>query len=217
MRDGLLREAPLIKKGVTIAMNRTLSWGIVFIFSALVGALGYWGLSRLMAEPDPTVRIPAETVADYVHAVIDANRTVYTTHVVDKMQEKNIVPALEHWKQEAALPLPAQFLIETGKLIGERGIGIKYRLASLTPIYVWNAPTSDFERKGLEVVIKNPNQPFTGFIREGGKRFFKAVYADTAISHTCVDCHNSHTNSPRRDYKLHDVMGGIIITIPVGK
>ena len=198
-------------------MKRTLSWGIVFVFSALIGALGYWGLSRLMAEADTTARIPAETVAAYVHAVIDANRTVYTTHVVDKMQEKHIVPALEHWKQEAALPLPAQFLMETGKLVGEKGMGIKYRLASLTPIYVWNAPTSDFERKGLEAVSKNPSQPFTGFIREGGKRFFKAVYADTAVSHTCVDCHNAHANSPRRDYKLHDVMGGIIITLPVGQ
>ena len=76
---------------------------------------------------------------------------------------------------------------------------------------------SDFERKGLEAVSKNPSQPFTGFIREGGKRFFKAVYADTAVSHTCVDCHNAHANSPRQDYKLHDVMGGIIITLPVGQ
>lgn len=189
----------------------------MFVFSALIGALGHWGIERLAAQPDIAVRIPAETVADYVHAVIDANRTVYTTHVVDKMQEKKIMPALEHWKQEAALPLPAQFLMETGKLVGEKGMGIKYRLASLTPIYVWNAPTSDFERKGLEAVSKNPSQSFTGFIREGGKRFFKAVYADTAVSHTCVDCHNAHANSPRRDYKLHDVMGGIIITLPVGQ
>lgn len=198
-------------------MKRTLMWGIVFVLSALIGALGHWGIERLAAQPDIAVRIPAETVADYVHAVIDANRTVYTTHVVDKMQEKNIVPALEHWKQEAALPLPAQFLIETGKLVSEKGLGIKYRLASLTPIYVWNGPTSDFERKGLEAVSKHPSQPFTGFMREGGKRFFKAVYADTAVSHTCVDCHNAHANSPRRDYKLHDVMGGIIITLPVGQ
>src|SRR5207249_10498911 len=131
-------------------MTRTLNWGIVFVFSALIGALGYWGLSRLMAEADTTARIPAETVAAYVHAVIDANRTVYTTHVVDKMQEKKIVPALEQWKQEAALPLPAQFLMETDKLDGDKGMGIKYRLASLTPIYVSNSPTSDLNRSALE-------------------------------------------------------------------
>ena len=197
-------------------MKRALIWGTVFVLSAFIGALGHWGIERLAAQSEMTVRIPAEMVADYIHAVIDANRTVYTTHVVDKMREKNIVSALEHWKQEAALPLPAQFLMETGKLVGEKRMGIRYRLASLTPIYVWNAPTSDFERRGLEAVSKNPDEPFTGFIREGGKRFFKAIYADTAVSHSCVDCHNSHVNSPKRDYKLHDVMGGIIITIPVG-
>jgi hypothetical protein len=29
-----------------------------------------------------------------------------------------------------------------------------------------------------------------------------------------VDCHNQHMNSPKKDYKLGDVMGGIVITIP---
>ena len=48
--------------------------------------------------------IPPETVADYVHAIIEADRTVYTTHIVKRMQEKGIVSAAEHWEQENALP-----------------------------------------------------------------------------------------------------------------
>jgi len=36
------------------------------------------------------------------------------------------------------------------------------------------------------------------------------------VAHACAECHNRHPNSPRRDYKLNDVMGGIVITIPVG-
>lgn len=196
--------------------NGTL-WAIVILIFVTLGGIGYWSLSLVLQQPEGSVSIPPETVADYIHAIIEANRTVYATDVVDKLQEKGLIEAAEHWRRENALPLPAQFLIETGRLVAEKGNGIKYRLASLTPIYVWNAPTTDFERKGLEAVIKDPTKPFTGFVRIGRDRFFQAVYADVAVAQACIACHNQHPNSPRRDFKLNDVMGGIVITIPVGQ
>jgi hypothetical protein len=107
-------------------------------------------------------------------------------------------------------------VMDGGRLVAETGLGIKYRLASLTPIYVWNAPSTEFERKGLEAVTKDPDKPFKGFVRIGRDRFFQAIYADRAVSQTCVTCHNTHINSPKKDYQLNDVMGGIIVTIPVG-
>lgn len=185
---------------------------IVFVVLLLVGV---YILSSFQKSERMRTAIPPETVADYVHAVIEANRTIYTTHVVDKLQEKGIVEAAEQWRQEYALPLPAQFLIETGKLVAEQENGLKYRLASLTPIYVWNAPATDFERKGLEAVNANPSKPFTGYSQIGNTRYFQSIYADVAVSDSCVKCHNAHPNSPRRNFKLNDVMGGLIITLPV--
>lgn len=177
--------------------------------------LGAWGLASLTRSPDAELKLDPAKVADQIHAVIEANRIVYATHVVDKLQAKGIVTAAEYWKQEDVLPLPAQFLIETGRLVGEKGTGLKYRLVSLWPIYVWNAPSTDFERKGLEAISKNPEQPYTGFVKVGHGRSFQAVYADVAISQSCIDCHNAHPNSPRRDFRLNEVMGGIVITIPL--
>ncbi|MEW6542219.1 MAG: DUF3365 domain-containing protein [Nitrospirota bacterium] len=198
-------------------MKQTLLWGTVLVMLALLAGFGYWGLSMLTRESNEPATIAPETAADYLHAVIEANRTVYTKDIVDKMQQKGIVEAAEHWKQEASLPLPAQFLIETGKLVAEKEAGIKYRLVSLSPIYVWNAPQTDFERRGLEAIVKNPAEPFKGYVRVGRERFFQAIYADLAVSASCVACHNAHPNSPRRNYKLNDVMGGLVITIPVGR
>ncbi len=195
-------------------MKQTVLWSSVFAVVMLVG-IGYWVLPSFKKTAEEEVGIPPKTVADYLHAVIEANRTIYATHVVDKMQEKGLVRAAEHWKQQNALPLPAQFLIETGRLVVEKGVGIKYRLMSLWPIYVWNAPSTEFERKGLEAVLKNPDEPYYGFVRIGRERYFQAIYADLAVAHTCVECHNTHMNSPRRNFKLNDVMGGIVITIPV--
>ncbi len=195
-------------------MKQTVLWSSVFAVVMLVG-IGYWVLPSFKKTAEEEVGIPPKTVADYLHAVIEANRTIYATHVVDKMQEKGLVRAAEHWKQQNALPLPAQFLIETGRLVVEKGVGIKYRLMSLWPIYVWNAPSTEFERKGLEAVLKNPDEPYYGFVRIGRERYFQAIYADRAVAHACVECHNTHMNSPRRNFKLNDVMGGIVITIPV--
>ncbi len=195
-------------------MKQTVLWSSVFAVVMLVG-IGYWVLPSFKKTAEEEVGIPPKTVADYLHAVIEANRTIYATQVVDKMQEKGLVRAAEHWKQQNALPLPAQFLIETGRLVVEKGVGIKYRLMSLWPIYVWNAPSTEFERKGLEAVLKNPDEPYYGFVRIGRERYFQAIYADRAVAHACVECHNTHMNSPRRNFKLNDVMGGIVITIPV--
>jgi hypothetical protein len=133
------------------------------------------------------------------------------------MHRQGVVEAVEHWKEERGLPLPAQFLLESGRLAAQRDLKFSFRLASLTPIYVWNGPNSEFERRGLEAINKGLDKPFTGFIQQSGTRYFQAIYADRAVSESCVSCHNSHANSPRRDYKLNDVMGGIIITIPVSE
>jgi len=196
-------------------MSRGAVLGIVLAMGLLLGALTTWAVMAVLNGNEQHPKISPEAAAEHVHAVIEANRTIYATHVVEKLQSKGVVEAAEHWRQENALPLPAQFLMETGRLAAEGGSGVKYRLMSLWPIYVWNAPTTDFERKGLEAVIKDPEKPFTGFVRSGQKRYFQAIYADRAVAQNCIDCHNHHMNSPRRDFKLNDVMGGIVITIPV--
>ena len=133
-----------------------------------------------------------------------------------KLQGEGI-EAHEHWKNERGVPLPAQYLMESGRLVALKNLNFSFRLASLTPIYAWNAPNSDLERQGLDAVQKDPSKPHYGFIKRGETKFFQAIYADRAISQACVDCHNKHPNSPRRDFKLDDVMGGIIITFPIGE
>ena len=174
------------------------------------------GASLPFAKDGPgSAGISPERVADYVHAVLEAHRTIYTTHVVNRMQDKGIVPAAERWEQENALPLPAQLLQQSGQLAAESGSGIRYRLIGLVPIYQRNAPATDFERNALEALRRQPGRPITGIVSSGKKQYFQAIYADRAVSPVCVTCHNSHPLSPKQDFKLNEVMGGIAITIPL--
>ena len=159
--------------------------------------------------------IPPEKVAAYIYAVINADRTLYTKEIVDRLQGKGITTASEHWEQDNALLLPAQFLQHSGKLAAENGSGIRYRLIGLWPIYRRNAPASDLERNALESLRKSPDLPVTGIVTSGRQQYFQAIYPDLAVSQACIDCHNSHLLSPKRDFKINDVMGGIAITIPL--
>lgn len=187
------------------------------LWSGLVGAClliaGLWTLSYGERSNDEVPLIHPQRVADYVHAVVEADRTIYTTHVVERMQEKGITFAAEHWEQRNALPLPAQFLKYSGRLAAENGSGIRYGLISLWPIR--NGPATEFEREALEELLKGSTKPYSGIVKSGKRRFYQAVYADRAVSKACVTCHNTHLLSPKRDFKLNDVMGGIVITIPL--
>jgi hypothetical protein len=191
---------------------RVLWCGTAALLAAVPGGGALSSGAKEAAEP---LSFPPEKVADFVHAVIEADRTVYTTHVVERMQEKGITRAAEHWEQESALPLPAQLLNYAGRLAAERGSGIRYGLISLWPIR--NGPATEFERKALEILLANPKTPVTGTVMSGRKKYFQAIYPDRAVSKACVSCHNSHVRSPKRDFKLNDVMGGVVVTIPLGR
>ncbi len=189
-------------------------WGAVLVTFAMLGS---WDLTRGDKGSTAQVGIPPETVADYVHAVLEADRTFYTIHVVERLQNKGKVIASENWRAEGSLPLPAQFLRESGELAALTGVRLRYRLIGAWPINKQNGPTTEFEQTGLEEVRKHPERPYTGHISSGSDRYFQAVYADRAVSQACIGCHNAHPNSPKRDFKLDDVMGGIVITIPLSQ
>lgn len=180
-------------------------------------ALAFSSVSAESKASESQVSISPETVADYLHAVIEADRTFYTIHVVERMQKRGTVVASENWRTANTLPLPAQFLRESNELATLTGTKVRYRLIGLWLINPQNAPATDFERQGLEDVQKNPEQRYSSMVTIGAERYFQAIYADRAVSQACIGCHNAHPRSPKRDFKLNDVMGAIVITIPVGQ
>src|SRR6185436_11709203 len=179
--------------------------------------LGPWVFFAVSKETDPPKGISPEIVADYIHSVIQADRTFYTVEIVERMQTRGFAFASEDWKEQGELPLPAQFVLETGRLVAKQPNGIRFRLISSWPINKRNSPTTDFERTALAKILVNTERPYTGVTTEGGARVFQALYADKALSQRCADCHNVHTKSPKRDFKAGDVMGGILITIPLSQ
>ncbi len=158
--------------------------------------------------------VSAQAMADAVHAVIEADRTVYTRHIVNRLQiEEKLIEANEHWKDEKALPLPSQMLRMGSELVAEKDIGVSYALLSLWPINKQNGAKTRAEKEGLRFVADHPGKNYYTEEELGGARYFTAVYPDKAVAEACVSCHNNHKDTPKRDFKLDDVMGGVVVRI----
>jgi Protein of unknown function (DUF3365) len=164
----------------------------------------------------PPKGIPMQQVADMLHAVMEADRTVYTTKVVNRLQnEEKVIKADEHFVDKKALPLPAQMFRFGAERVGEKTKTFSYSLLSLWPINKQNAPRTNIEKDALKAIADDKSKPVYGEETLGGKKFFTAVYADVAVSPGCVSCHNAHLESPRKDFKLGETMGGVVIRIPM--
>jgi hypothetical protein len=153
-------------------------------------------------------------MADAVHAVIEADRTVYTRNIVNRLQiEEKLIRADEHWKDAKALPLPSQMLRMGSELVTEKDIGVSYALLSLWPINRQNGAKTEVEKTGLRHIADHPGKNYYAEEELGGARYFTAVYPDKAVAEACVSCHNEHKDSPKRDFELGDVMGGVVVRI----
>lgn len=160
--------------------------------------------------------IEPQLMADALHAVMESDRTVYTKQVVNRLQnEEGVIKASEHWQDDKALPLPAQMFRMGAEMVSEKKAGFTYSLLSMWPVNKQNKPKTDVEKAGLKFVAENKGKNYYGEETLGGTKYFTAVYADTGVAPACVKCHNGHKDSPRKDFKLGDVMGGVVLRIPM--
>lgn len=161
--------------------------------------------------------ITPQVMADSLFTVMSSDRAVYTKQVVNRLQnEEKVIKASEHWQDDKALPLPAQMFRMGAETVSSKNPIFSYALLSLWPINKQNAPKTDVEKSGLKFVTDSKGK--TNYYAEetlGGKKYFTAVYADVAVSKACINCHNGHADSPRSDFALDDVMGGVVIRIPL--
>jgi hypothetical protein len=161
--------------------------------------------------------ISPQKFADGLHAVMDSDRAIYTKKVVNRLQnQENVIKASEHWEDDKALPLPAQMFRMGAEMVSKKDAGFSYSLLSKWPINKQNNAATDLEKQGLDFVATNKGKNFYGEESLAGVAYFTAVYADTAVAEACVKCHNEHKDTPKKDFKLGDVMGGVVIRIPVG-
>ncbi|MCH2176674.1 MAG: DUF3365 domain-containing protein [Lentisphaeria bacterium] len=165
------------------------------------------------ASKEPTVTYRKMT--DAISVVLRSDRTAYTKNIVARLKKEGVMPS-EHWKDEKQKTLlPAQMFRAGQEIAMSRDPGFFYQLKSIWPINPKNLP-NEFEKAGFEKVAESGGaENFYGQEEIDGQKYFVAIYPDVAVSPACVDCHNEHKDSPRKDFKMDEVMGGIVIRVPM--
>ncbi|RZM82006.1 DUF3365 domain-containing protein [Leptolyngbya iicbica LK] len=170
--------------------------------------------------------IAPELVADYIHTVMEADRTAYTRHVVSRVNvlegkenPDGVVPveATEAWQQGSGIPLPAQMFRLGSEIANEKGY-FTYNLISPWYINDSHAPKGEFEETAVNTMIET-GEPVKDYQEIGGQQYFSAMYPDIAVAEACASCHNTHPvhleRYPDKQFVVDDVMGGVVINIPL--
>lgn len=169
---------------------------------------------KAFVRPQPTMTFKPKDLADSLHAVIAADREVYARDILQRLAfDTKTIQVSENWKETKCLPLPTQLLRLGSENVASRGVEFAYTIRSLWPISKKGAPETATERKGLQFVAEHPEQNFYADEQLGGRHYFTALYPDRALLSSCATCHNSHPNSPKKDFRVGDVMGAIVVRI----
>ena len=147
--------------------------------------------------------------ADDLSAMIDSIRNYYSSNVVGRVlagdDRTHVIP--NYTEVRGAIPIPATLSLELGDLINAGNGNTQFRFFSDFP-FKNRAPHAfdAFERGALESLRRDPNSR----VRDvSGSIFDRRVRLVTPIimAAPCVNCHNTHPDSPKRDWKVGDVRG----------
>jgi hypothetical protein len=158
-----------------------------------------------------------EVMTNYIFRILKSERTVYGKHVVQRLTEEKVIEASENWQQDRALPLPAQMFTMTAEMSSQDG-SFSYGSVSPWSLNPNHLPKTEFEERAIKQVVET-GLPYKDYLTKDGKRYFAAIYPDKVVSASCANCHNSHPlhkqRYPDKVFKEGDVMGGIIINLPL--
>jgi class 3 adenylate cyclase len=193
--------------GERVVVRQQRAMGPLLLVAVILGLLGLpiavWLDLRLLSEN------MLRTQAGEISRIIDDMRGFYGSDVVARVLQANgPVTAAHNYRDIAgAIPIPATLSIELGKRISADDGSVKYRFVSDFPFKGREPHDLDpFEQKAITALRANPNDPIlevTGSLLDRSVR----VASPVLMGQVCVSCHNTHPDSPKRDWSVGDVRG----------
>jgi signal transduction histidine kinase len=191
--------------------ERTVLVLVVLLCLSLV--LVMWQLTRLSDRLIETAAIEGTSL--YSKA-LNEFRELYTMEVVDRLAPLGIEAHSEYKSHQGTIPLPATLTIEFGKQLSDGESGLLVRLYSAYP-FPWRTdggPRDAYEQEALRTLNEHPDQRFVRFEEIKGKPVLRIATADR-MKPSCVGCHNSHPQSPKKDWQVWDVRGVLEVVNPL--
>jgi hypothetical protein len=143
-------------------------------------------------------------------------RTYYTKEVVSRVPRSCVTVSHDYENIEHGIPLPATLTIQLAKEIGRQSDGFSVKLYSDYP-FPWRGEPGQldgFEKRAIQKLSETPGEPYYEIEQSLTGGYLRYATADIMRS-ACVACHNSHPQSPKRDWKVGDLRGVLEISMPM--
>ena len=144
-------------------------------------------------------------------------RTLYTSEVIKRLEGQGVQVTHDYPNHPGAIPLPATLSIKLGESITQEYKDASFRLYSKYP-FPWRKASGglrdDFESQAWEYLSRNPRKVFYKFINQNGRYRLRYATGDI-LRKSCVNCHNNHKHTPRRDWKTGDLRGILEVSLPL--
>jgi hypothetical protein len=178
-----------------------------------------FGLQHLSRLGEHFVRTTALTGAAQEAEMFEAFNDYYSRKVVERVKQFGIEAVSDYATQERTVPLPATATHELGKEISDCGkTGMQVRLYSDFPFRprTNGGPSDDFEWDALRSLRQNPEGPVHSFEDFDGRPVLRYAIA-RRMKAGCIECHNRHPDSTKRDWQVGDVRGVLEIIRPLDR
>ncbi|MDA0281762.1 MAG: methyl-accepting chemotaxis protein [Planctomycetota bacterium] len=182
-----------------------------------VGSIAFllWQQSR--SESEIVEAIALQDAKAYSEALANF-RSLYTSEVVITATAHGMEVTHDYQGKDNAIPLPATLTIKLAESIGKDGSGVRANLYSAYP-FPWRVESGgglrdSFAKRAWDALSLSSDEPFYQLEDVNGRRSLRYATADL-MRPACVNCHNSHADTPKSDWKVGDVRGVLEVTLPM--
>ena len=210
-----MKERPAAE--VVLAGRRFLAKRPVIVLAVLFFAAVAATLAHVRGLQTHLVNTQALQNAELFTTAMAEFRSLYTSEVVERIRPSGVKITHDYELREGEAPLPATLTMILGERIGALGSGGGADLYSGYP-FPWadedGGLPDDFAREAWEALTSNPEEPFYRIETLEERDVLRYATADR-MRPACVDCHNTHPDSPKVDWEVGDVRGVLEVTIPL--
>ena len=205
--------------GISRRLRSFQDWRVRTRFIVLILPLivGLTGLATWAVYARDTANMRSKVVqrAHSITTQIMADRKYYTSVIVPRAVQLGGSVGEDYQHVSGRFPLPATFVREVSELTANVNDGYTASLISPWPINKQKGLIDQFQKEAFTHLLEHPDDRFFRTDRIAGQEVLRFITTDRAAVQSCVDCHNADARSPKHDFRLGDVMGGLEIVIPI--
>lgn len=190
------------------------------LFAPLIIVLVIVVIILISYVPSVTKKHAIESAVSSAVSTVKQYKTIrgyYTKNIIKKIiTGSEFKPHYEHKNNEDQIPLPATFIHDISSEFSKQDI-VTLKLYSPYPFpNRTQRKLDDFGQQAWNNLNKSPNKIYSQVEQINGKEVVRVAVADTMTAQGCVNCHNSHPDTPKTGWKLNDVRGVLEVQIPIG-